>query len=77
MELLHMLRKAQWAGGDTQGLTAANDLSVGQIDLDDNPLLRTPLADGRHFLLDTATLNIMSDYQGTPAVQRWNAPLAP
>jgi broad specificity phosphatase PhoE len=33
--------------------------------------------DGCHFLLDTATLNIMSYYRGTPAVQRWNAPLVP
>jgi probable phosphoglycerate mutase len=35
------------------------------------------VADGSHFLLDTATLNIMSDYRGIPAVQRWNAPLVP
>jgi len=34
-------------------------------------------ADGCHFLLDTATLNIMSDYRGIPAVKRWNAPLVP
>jgi broad specificity phosphatase PhoE len=33
--------------------------------------------DGGHFLLDTATLNIMSSYRGIPAVQRWNAPLVP
>ena len=32
-------------------------------------------ADGCHFLLDTATLNIMSYYRDFPAVQRWNAPL--
>jgi broad specificity phosphatase PhoE len=35
------------------------------------------VADGCHFLLDTATLNIMSDYRGIPAVKRWNAPLVP
>jgi probable phosphoglycerate mutase len=34
-------------------------------------------ADGSHFLLDTATLNILSDYRGIPAVKRWNAPLVP
>jgi broad specificity phosphatase PhoE len=34
-------------------------------------------ADGCHFLLDTATLNIMSYYRGIPAVKRWNAPLVP
>ena len=34
-------------------------------------------ADGCHFLLDTATLNIMSYYRGLPAVRRWNAPLVP
>jgi broad specificity phosphatase PhoE len=32
-------------------------------------------AAGSHFLLDTATLNILSYYRGTPAVKRWNAPL--
>jgi broad specificity phosphatase PhoE len=34
-------------------------------------------AEGAHFLLDTATLNILSSYRGLPAVQRWNAPLVP
>ena len=34
-------------------------------------------ADGGHFLLDTATLNILSYYRDLPAVQRWNAPLVP
>jgi probable phosphoglycerate mutase len=34
-------------------------------------------ADGCLFLLDTATLNIMSYYRGIPAVKRWNAPLVP
>ena len=32
-------------------------------------------ADGGHFLLDTATLSILSYYQDIPAVRRWNAPL--
>ncbi|MEA5401167.1 histidine phosphatase family protein [Synechococcus sp. BA-124 BA4] len=32
---------------------------------------------GAHFLLDTATLTILSNYRGLPAVQCWNAPLAP
>jgi probable phosphoglycerate mutase len=27
---------------------------------------------GCHFLLDTATLNILSYYHGTPAIKRWN-----
>jgi probable phosphoglycerate mutase len=34
-------------------------------------------ADGGHFLLDTATLSIMSEYRGVPAVKRWNVALAP
>jgi probable phosphoglycerate mutase len=34
-------------------------------------------ADGGHFLLDTATLSIMSEYRGIPAVKRWNVALAP
>jgi probable phosphoglycerate mutase len=35
------------------------------------------VADGSRFLLDTATLSIMSHYRDIPAVQRWNAPLVP
>lgn len=31
---------------------------------------------GARFLLDTATLTVLSDYRGLPAVQCWNAPLA-
>jgi probable phosphoglycerate mutase len=34
-------------------------------------------ADGGYFLLDTATLSILSYYQDIPAVRRWNAPLVP
>lgn len=37
--------------------------------------LALPAAAGSHFLLNTATLNILSYYRGTPAVERWNAPL--
>jgi probable phosphoglycerate mutase len=32
-----------------------------------------PATAGCHFLLDTATLNILSYYRGIPAVKRWNA----
>jgi broad specificity phosphatase PhoE len=39
--------------------------------------LGLPVAAGCHFLLDTATLNILSYYRGIPAVQRWNAMLMP
>ena len=35
--------------------------------------LRLPVAAGAHFLLDTATLNILSYYRGIPAVKLWNA----
>jgi len=35
-----------------------------------------PPSHGTHFLLDTATLTILSDYRGLPAVKCWNAPLA-
>jgi broad specificity phosphatase PhoE len=38
--------------------------------------LGLPAAAGCHFLLDTATLNILSYYRGIPAVKRWNAMLA-
>jgi probable phosphoglycerate mutase len=30
-------------------------------------------SDGRFFLLDPATVNVMSYYRGVPAVKRWNA----
>jgi probable phosphoglycerate mutase len=30
---------------------------------------------GSHFLLDTATLCVLSSYHGVPAIKRWNAPL--
>ena len=39
--------------------------------------LGLPAAAGCHFLLDTATLNILSYYRGIPAVKRWNAMLMP
>ncbi|MFM9101063.1 MAG: histidine phosphatase family protein [Cyanobium sp.] len=34
-----------------------------------------PPSEGRRFLLDTATLNVLSHYRGTPALQCWNTPL--
>ncbi len=39
--------------------------------------LGLPAPAGCHFLLDTATLNILSYYRGIPAVKRWNAMLMP
>ena len=39
--------------------------------------LGLPPAAGSHFLLDTATISVLSHYRGIPAVKRWNAPLAP
>jgi probable phosphoglycerate mutase len=39
--------------------------------------LGLPAGAGSHFLLDTATLNILSYYRGIPAVKRWNAMLMP
>lgn len=36
-----------------------------------------PATAGRHFLLDTATLSIVSYYGDIPAIERWNAPLMP
>ena len=36
-----------------------------------------PATAGGHFLLDTATLNILGYYRDTPAVKVWNAPIAP
>jgi probable phosphoglycerate mutase len=37
--------------------------------------LGLPATAGRHFLLDTATLSVLSYYRGFPAVKRWNAEL--
>jgi probable phosphoglycerate mutase len=37
--------------------------------------LGLPACAGSHFLLETATLCVMSSYHGVPAVKRWNAPL--
>jgi probable phosphoglycerate mutase len=37
--------------------------------------LGLPAGAGRHFLLDTATLNILGYYRDVPAVKRWNAML--
>jgi broad specificity phosphatase PhoE len=37
--------------------------------------LALPPASGRHFLLDTATLSVLSYYQDSPAVKQWNAPV--
>jgi len=34
-----------------------------------------PVSAGEHFLLDTATLNILSYYRSAPAIKVWNAPL--
>jgi broad specificity phosphatase PhoE len=39
--------------------------------------LGLPATAGCHFLLNTATLNILSYYRGIPAVKRWNAMLTP
>jgi broad specificity phosphatase PhoE len=34
-----------------------------------------PAASGQHFLLDTGTLSVLSDYNGIPAVRIWNGAL--
>ncbi len=39
--------------------------------------LGLPAAAGCHFLLDTATLSVLSYYRNIPAVKQWNATLAP
>jgi len=39
--------------------------------------LGLPPSAGSRFLLDTATLSVLSYYRGLPAVKRWNAPLSP
>jgi probable phosphoglycerate mutase len=39
--------------------------------------LGLPPSAGSRFLLDTATLSVLSYYRGVPALKRWNAPLSP
>lgn len=39
--------------------------------------LGLPVPAGSHFLLDTATVSVLSHYRGVPAIKRWNAPLVP
>jgi probable phosphoglycerate mutase len=36
-----------------------------------------PASHGAHFLLDTATITVLSHYRGLSAVKCWNAPLVP
>jgi broad specificity phosphatase PhoE len=36
-----------------------------------------PPSAGSHFLLDTATISVVSYYRGIPAIKRWNAPVKP
>jgi broad specificity phosphatase PhoE len=36
--------------------------------------LGLPVETGRHFVLDTGTLNILGYYRDTPAIETWNAP---
>ena len=38
--------------------------------------LGLPALAGAHFLLGTATLNVLSYYRGIPALKRWNARVA-
>ena len=35
-----------------------------------------PVAAGRHFLLDTGTVNVLSAYREAPAIKHWNAPVS-
>ena len=37
--------------------------------------LGLPPSEGQHFLLDTATMNILGYYRDIPAIKRWNAPV--
>lgn len=38
--------------------------------------INLPASYGEHFLLDTATLNVLGYYRESPAFKTWNAPLA-
>jgi probable phosphoglycerate mutase len=36
-----------------------------------------PPGEGRHFMLDTSTVSVLSYYHGTPALKRWNISITP
>jgi broad specificity phosphatase PhoE len=36
-----------------------------------------PPSGGRHFLLNTSTVSVLSHYRGIAAIRRWNAPIKP
>ena len=36
-----------------------------------------PPGEGRHFMLDTSTMSVLSYYHGSPALKRWNASITP
>ncbi|MEE9232478.1 MAG: histidine phosphatase family protein [Nitrospirales bacterium] len=67
----HVIKRARAAKGNVALFAHGHILRVlvaRWIDL--------PATAGRNFLLDTGTLNILSDYRGFPAVKTWNAPLS-
>ncbi len=67
----HVIKRARAAKGNVALFAHGHILRVlvaRWIDL--------PATAGRNFLLDTGTLNILSDYRGFPVVKTWNAHLS-
>jgi broad specificity phosphatase PhoE len=57
----------EWNYGDYEGLPSLRVLAARWLGL--------PPVAGSRFLLDTATLSVLSHYRGIPALKVWNAPL--
>jgi probable phosphoglycerate mutase len=65
-----VIARARAAGGDVALFAHGHMLRVLVA-----RWLGFPAGSGQHFLLDTGTLSVLSDYRGIPAVRIWNGPL--
>lgn len=67
----HVIKRARAANGNVALFAHGHILRVLVA-----RWMNLPATAGRNFLLDTGTLNILSYYEGIPAVKTWNAPLS-
>jgi probable phosphoglycerate mutase len=65
-----IIARAREAGGDVALFAHGHMLRVLVA-----RWLGFPAGAGQHFLLDTGTVSVLSDYRGIPAVRIWNGPL--